>query len=561
MSNFIDKTKRKVARSKFYRSISYFWHWKNNISKLKYLLFVYFLIIVLSSIILFLPISQNANQPKISYINAVFTTASAFSDTGLVVVDTYKHWNDLGQAVIAILILSGGIGIFALKFFIINYLFGKKTTSVVEMKLLQTERGGSDMSKMIKLIVSSVKFIFIVICFYSIILTLYFYFSPLKHTKGIQLMLNGDFISPQYNWGLSLKFGIFHTISAINNAGFDIMSGFSLMPYYQNYFLQISFIILLIIGGVGYPVLYDLLEWIKHKIHRKPTQYKFSLFTKVSLTAYLLILIAGFLASIVFETTSSNPYTLWNQYYIPENLSDSVYTTYTKWFNDGADLTNVPDKIKQYVENGHLYGSDFDKFFAVVFSSFSTRSAGFATVNIKHFTQGTTFIFILMMIIGAAPASTGGGIRTTTFALMFMSIVRILFGWPKVRMFKRSIRQETVNMSSQIIAITLIIILLASMILFSSFDTYKGQIKTDSIFNNGNEVFGTENIVFEVASAFGTTGLSSGITKNLNVASKITLILVMFIGQFGISSTLQVWKRKKSYKRTFEYIDGDIAIG
>ncbi|MFV8434947.1 potassium transporter TrkG [Mycoplasma sp. Sp48II] len=587
--------KSKFINSKFIQSLIRFWRWKSNISKLKYLLFIYFLIVLISSLLLFSPWAQNSNAERISYIDSVFTTASAFSDTGLVVSDTFKQWNDFGQAIIAILILSGGIGIFALKFFIINFIFRKKSSSLGEIKLIQSERGGTNTAKITQIIISSIKFLFICIFIFSIALTIYFYFATPIHTKGIDLVLSNDiksteanhlealqsnFISPQGNILLSLKFGIFHTISAINNAGFDIMSSFSLMPYYQNYFLQICFIILLIIGGLGYPAIYDLTCYIKHKIRREKSPYYFSIFTKISLVTYALVFLVGFLISIGFEASSQNPYALWNQYYIPKTLYDinglpysskemySFHAQYAEWFKQSNNLADLSDpkysllnEQKWIFENGQLYGNWFDKTFATLFTSLSTRSAGFATVNIKHFTQGSTFVFIFMMIIGAAPASTGGGIRTTTFALIIMGIVRVLFGLPRVRMFKRAINQDTVNMSSQVLAIAFILIVITSLVLFSSFKDYGGEIQTLTNSINANEIYTTQNIIFEVASAFGTTGLTSGITKSLNTISKLALILVMFIGQFGISSTLLVWKRKKNWKRTFEYVDVDVAIG
>ncbi|MHA3838948.1 TrkH family potassium uptake protein [Mycoplasma sp. HF14] len=582
MKRFKYNLKSKIINSKFIQSIIRFWRWKSNVSKLKYLLFVYFLIVLVSSLLLFSPWAQNPKATEqISYIDAVFTTASAFSDTGLVVKDTFTQWNDFGQAIIAILILAGGVGIFALKFFIINFIFGKKSSSLGEIKLIQSERGGTDITKITQIIISSIKFLIVSIFLFSIVLTLYFYFATPKHTTGIEMMLgNGqlnseevakNFISPQGDVLLSLKFGIFHTISAINNAGFDIMSSNSLMPYYQNYFLQICFIILLVIGGLGYPALYDLSCWVKHKIRREKSPYHFSIFTKISLVTYVLVFLVGFLISIGFEASSQNPYALWNQYYIPDNLYNNVtdmskfHHQYVEWFRSGANQDTIQsyDMLAKHSElfKEQLYGNWFDKTFATLFTSLSTRSAGFATVNIKHFTQGSTFVFIFMMIIGAAPASTGGGIRTTTFALIIMGIVRVLFGLPRVRLFKRSINQETVNMSSQVLAIAFILIVIASLVLFSSFTDYGGAIKTMSDAYNANEVYNTQNIIFEVASAFGTTGLTSGITKSLNTVSKLALIIVMFIGQFGISSTLLVWKRKKNWKRTFEYVDADVAIG
>ncbi|WP_426461577.1 TrkH family potassium uptake protein [Mycoplasma hafezii] len=548
--SFYDKLKSSFAKSKFKTQISKFWYWTSNVSRLKYLLLVYFLIILISSLLLYSPYTQAVKpEDRISYLDAVFTTASAFSDTGLVVKNTFEHWNIFGQAIIAILILCGGVGIFALKFFIINYILGKRSSTIGDMMLLQTERGSTDERQTTKLIIASVKFLFITIFIFSIILSVYFYATPIKTTVGIknELVNNGWNIEanqPLHNWKLAIRYGVFHTISAINNAGFDIISGNSLMPYYQDYFLQICFIILLIIGGIGYPVIYDIRCYIRHKIKHKAKRYRFSLFTKVSLLIYVLVFLGGFITTLLFEIYSKADFTIWNKQYV--------------------DLAT--GKISSY------YGSSFDKTFAILFTSLSTRSAGFATVNMDDFTPSSKIVYVIMMVIGAAPASTGGGIRTTTFGIFIMSIISMLAGWPRVRMFQRAIIPETVSRSSRVIGIALVILITATVICSTSLATFNPSSaslhETKTLPElDGNKVkvitdkFSSVDVLFEVASAFGTTGLSSGITSSLNAFSKITIIVVMFIGQFGISSTLLVWQRKKNRKQKFEYVDSDLAIG
>ncbi|WBP84312.1 potassium transporter TrkG [Mycoplasmopsis edwardii] len=576
------------------------------VSKLKYLLLVYFLIISLSSLLLWSPYTQQSPETNWftaqNYVDALFTTASAFSDTGLVVKNTYSHWNILGQAVIAILILSGGIGIFALKFFLINLVFKKKVTSLDTLKMIQHERGHEDVNKISNVLKSSVTFILITSLLSGVGMSFYFYYSEPTSTYGIEQVV-GEFVNPQYNWELSFRFGFFHTISAINNAGFDIISGNSLMPYYGNITLQVWFIVLLIIGGLGYPVIYDIHRFFKHIIKRKAGKYRFSLFTKVSTLTYFLVFLVGFLIFFGFEYTSTTANSLWNKVYVPNNLIDN----YTKWvtvvgqykqnnselgvvtYKELLSLVTLEDKnvlktevakeffdllntetetgtLKFYLSKGYMYGDDFHKVFAILFSSLSTRSAGFATVNMRDFTRSSIMVMIIMMIIGAAPASTGGGIRTTTFAVIILSVISVILSRNRVRVFKRAIEPKTVFMSVQVFVIALIILIIATLICFTSFDLHGGNIHTNELsINNGQDVhnsfYESEHIWFEVASAFGTTGLSAGVTKEFNIASKITLIFVMFIGQFGISSTLLVWKRKNSNKRNYEYVTADIVIG
>ncbi|WAM05854.1 hypothetical protein OM999_01140 [Mycoplasmopsis cynos] len=262
---------KKVLNKKTISKASDKWYiYLKSVSRVKYLLIVYFLIILFSSFLLWSPITQqkpplNWNSGE-NYVNALFTTASAFSDTGLVVKNTYSHWNVLGQAIIAILILSGGIGIFSLKFFIINILFKKAGYHFIYIKNdSKWKRSNDDVNKVSSIIRSSVRFILTTSLISGFGMTIYFYFAEPSATYGINKLINGEFINPRYDLAAAFRFGFFHTISAINNAGFDIISGNSLMPYYNNITLQIWFIILLIIGGLGYPTLYDIYRYISIK--------------------------------------------------------------------------------------------------------------------------------------------------------------------------------------------------------------------------------------------------------------------------------------------------------
>ncbi|QKT05386.1 TrkH family potassium uptake protein [Mycoplasma sp. OR1901] len=601
--NLITKIKRAFRRSFIQSVITKIVNWRNKIPQLKYILLSYTIIVIIFSLLLWSPITQTNPSENwtsaTSYVNALFTTASAFSDTGLAVYDTFSHWNMFGQAIIAILILMGGIGIFALKFFVLGYLFQRNNSSVISVKMLQSERGSAKFSQTTKLVIYSVKFLLITILVSGFLMSFYFYYVSPIQTKGIELLLtdsngNKQYIDPTGDWSLAFRFGFFHTISAINNAGFDIISGNSLLPYYQNYFLQIWFIVLLIIGGIGYPALYDIKRYIRHKLKKKKEKYHFTLFTKISIISYFLIFIVGLAIIISFELTSSGLNDLWNKYYIPtDNFKD--YLQWLKYSKNNStlasqmlsenfdpsslegihkqiwELINKPSKngesLITFLNYGHLYGSKFDRIFALIFSAFSTRSAGFATVNMRHMTHASSITIIIMMFIGAAPSSTGGGIRTTTFAILILTIYSVLVGNSRVRIFKRSVEQKTVFMSTQVFAIALFLLIVSTMFLITSLDTYGGLIPTSELLSDKDELmiyrehYQIEHLLFEVASAFGTTGLSTGITKNLNSFSKIMIILIMFIGQFGISSTLLVWKRKKSKERNYEYIDSDVAIG
>lgn len=492
-----------------------------NISNLQIILITYLVVVLLGTCFLLLPISQKPGV-NISFIDILFTVASAFSDTGLTTRVTVETWTDFGQAIIAILILVGGIGIFALKVWIINVIF-RKSISITSRNILEKERSSSKTSDLKKTIKISVTFLFVTILVATFILWLIFYFEKgnfilqeISNREGTIKVRDFSQYDPHGDVLLSFKAAVFHSISAINNAGFDILSDASLSPYYGVYSIQIVFIILLIIGGIGFPVIYDVLQYISHKI-RKRTDFHFSLFTKISCVSYLLVFLVGLILTFIFELTNSNPTNLWN--------------------NNNPEL-----------------GSKGDRIMCMVFHVFSTRNAGFTTLdtNITTFLDSTLIIFAIMMFIGSAPSSTAGGIRTTTLAIIIVAIWNRIRGINEVRMFKRKISQDNVFSSFIVLAISILIILLSSLICFTSLDTMWGSASSKEL------TFA--DIFYDICSAFGTTGLSTGLTSSLNTGSKLTLILTMFIGQLGISSTILVW-RKNNFKNNYSYIEEDIIIG
>ena len=497
-----NKNKNDINIKKFFKKIKQFFF---NLSNIKIIFITYFLVTIISSLLLLTPFSHHEGV-QVHYIDALFTAASAFSDTGLVTVVTSETWSMFGQAIIAILILLGGIGIFAMKVYVFNFIFRQKL-NLSTRNILSQERSSKDASFSKKTIIVSVTLILTLITLSSFILSFIFYFE-------IPTELSPE-NNPVGNIGLSIRFAIFHSISAINNAGFDIIGSTSLAPYYSTYSIQIIFLILFIIGGIGYPVIYDTYSWLAHKIKRLPgNPPAFSLFSKISCISYLTISITGLIFAFAFETTSIRSL-------------------------DGDEAPLWQSDI----------GDTGSKFMAIFFNTFSTRNAGFATINLKQLSEPTIILYVVMMFIGSAPSSTAGGIRTTTIALIILSIWSKIRGTPSVRVFNRKIPKETTNTAQIVFSISIFIIFITSFITMSS-------IHNDSLQN-----FGYIDILFEVSSAFGTTGLSTGLTPSLNGISKIAIILTMFIGQLGISSTILVWRGTKNRQLTFDYLEEDIAIG
>ncbi|MBU4689715.1 TrkH family potassium uptake protein [Mycoplasma zalophidermidis] len=500
--------------SRFKQNLTSFFYWLKKVSNVRIILITYLAIIILASLVLWSPITHQTTD-KISYIDALFTTASAFSDTGLVTKASWNTWNMFGQAVIAFLILSGGIGIFALKIFFFTLMFPRAKNSITDMEILAHERGGDNFGQNKRVIINSVSALLIITIISGFGLSVYFYLAEPKVAGDINL--HGSFIASQGDWALSFRYGFFHTISALNNAGFDIIGDNSLMSYYHNIELQMFFVILFVIGGLGYPVIYDLLNCIKIKIkyRGKNKKYVFKLITKISTSTYLITTVIGFIVILTFEASAKNEMlTFWNK----------------------AEYGNIVEKIWQSL-----------------FLTLSTRSAGFSTINIQHLTMSSVVMMSILMFIGAGPVSTGGGIRTTTIAILILALASKISGRPSVRAFRRRVDDDTVKMSFIIFSISVFLVFVGTLIVSSSTFTYGGKLDHNK--------FGFAHLLFEVSSAFGTSGLTVGVTSNMNDVSKLVIILIMFIGQFGISSTVLVWGGKKNYSYKYDYIHEEVMIG
>ncbi|WP_166623173.1 TrkH family potassium uptake protein [Mycoplasma testudineum] len=481
-----------------------------------------------------IPIMQTGNV-KVSFINSLFISASAFSDTGLVTVPTYATWSIFGQAILAILMLLGGLGVFTIKIFIFNYVL-KLTSGVNERELVNTERGSSNVGNVGGVIVSSMLVIFIIVVFSGFAFTFYFHFVDARSVFADNLSATTNtyrFINPKNDWSLSFRYGFFHSISSINNAGFDIFGSNSLAPYYNNYDFQFFTIVLFVIGGIGYPVIYDVVihlrakyrTWYMRKIKGK-TDYNFrkvkwSLFTKLSIITYVLVGIVMICLTFAFEVSSRDPESLWNN---------------------------------------AKYGDKLAKSMAIIFNVTATRSAGYTTIDLGNLTTPTIILSSIAMLIGASPSSTGGGIRTTTLAVVILALIAKITHSPKVRIFKRSISPETVSMSYTVFSLSLILVTLVTFISASSLSSFGGAVNSMNT-ADAQRVYGLSHLFFEVTSAFGTTGLSTGITASLNIPSQLSIIIAMFVGQLGISSTILAWKSKRRKEYSYEYIEEGISIG
>ncbi|VEU78826.1 Ktr system potassium uptake protein B [Metamycoplasma arthritidis] len=521
------------SKSQNAKGSNFLFRFFKKIAVVQYIFMIYLIFVVLSSLLLYWPATHTANlktiKPDFNYSDALFLAASASSDTGLTSLPIGYAFNEFGQAIIAICILVSGFGIFSLKVYIIQGLFGFRL-SIFNSKITQVERGADTVGETKKIIKVSITILLITLFISSILFTIFFYTSP--HGKFDNALANSTTDenvfnpyelaerNPYHNLTLSLKYGIFHAISSLNNAGFDIIGKKSLNPYYQDYLLQFFTMILFFIGGVGYPVIYDI--WCKLKsLKKNARRHRFSLFTKLTLITYACVTLIGFFMTLIFEATAKNSRSFWNQ--------------------------------------GAYYGT-FPKLFAIFFQTTSTRSAGFATVDYYHFTQQTLMLHGLLMFIGFSPASTAGGIRNITIAVIFLSIISTISGRKRIVAFKRQIGKEILIKAITIFAIGTFLIFMGTLLTFSLSDHVTLKNGTNEI-DWTKKQFTAVHAFFEISSAFGSSGLSTGLTSHLNIWAKLIFILYMFIGQLGIQQTVLVWGNRNRKAEYYSYIYEDVTLG
>lgn len=445
----------------------------------------YFIAILLGTFLLMLPISRQPNEESISFINALFTASSAFSDTGLTILNTGTYFSLFGQIIILFLIQIGGIGLMALK--VLLFLFLGKKIGIKERMFAASERGSGKLGGTIDLLKAGLICIFSVEIIAAILFSLRYYFVYFDNP-----VFDG-------NIGKVIFQGIFAAISSTNNAGFDILGGANSIELFAgDYFIQTITILCFVIGGLGFPFFYDIKNFFTCK--KEKTTFHLSYFSKFILRVYFSISIIALIVVFSIELTS------------------------------GTLLYNSELPVAQRI-------------FYVIFNTFSTRNAGYATIDLNEFAQGSRIVFAFLMWIGAAPASTGGGIRITTFFICVLSIIAYSKNKKETIFLERRIPEDTVIKSLIVAFISQAMLIISSIIIVTSLENVSFL-----------------EAYFESCSAFGTTGLTLGITTSLNTLCKFVIIFLMFIGQLGVSSTILMWSNKKNYVEKPSLPEEDILI-
>ena len=425
----------------------------------------FMLLIIIGALLLNLPIASQ-NGESIGFINALFTSASAVCVTGLVVVNTATHWTLFGQTVIILLIQMGGLGIMTMAT-IVAMISGRKI-SLKERLVIKEQLNQETLSGLVKLTK------------YVIYLTFFI--------EGIgALFLSIKFI-PQFGLIKGIWFSVFHAVSAFCNAGFDIM-GNSLMNYNNSVLVMLTVASLIVLGGIGFGVILDVVrnrKWKKLSLHSK---------LAISFTVFLILF-----GTIIFYILESNN---------PLTMQEFTFK---------------------------------EKTLASLFASITPRTAGFNSIDVAGMNQSSTLLTIILMFIGGSPGSTAGGVKTVTMLVLIISTISIIKGERDVEVFKRRIPYETIFKSIAIIMIGIALVFFVTFIL---------TLTEDQEFLN---------ILFETTSAFGTVGLSRGITSELSDAGKVILTLTMYSGRVGPLTLAFAVGYKEEHKR-FRYAEGNITVG
>lgn len=425
-------------------------------------------IILIGALLLTLPIST-VDGKGLSFLNALFTATSATCVTGLVVVDTGTTFTMFGQLVILFLIQVGGLGFMTVAT-LFAFLLGKRI-SLKERILLQESLNNLSLEGIVRL----AKRILI-------------FTAVIEFVGAVLLATRFSFDMPL---GKAIYYGIFHSISNFNNAGFDLMGEFrSLTGYVDDPTVTLTVCTLITLGGLGFIVMNELFEFRQAK--------RLSLHTKIVLMASSILVVGGTIAIFLLEY--SNEKTL-------QPLSFS------------------------------------GKILASLFQSVTPRTAGSNTLNIPDLTQSTLLLTIILMFIGASPGSTGGGIKTTTFTTLLGAVWAQIRGKEDVIFYRQRIVYETIYKALTVTVSGLFLVMFITILL--------------TITEHGKDFL---MILFEATSAFGTVGLSMGLTPELSPIGRCLIIFTMFAGRVGpLTIAFAVTMRRKP--DAFRYPKGKIMIG
>lgn len=434
-------------------------------------------VILIGTLLLSLPCMNRKGQWT-PFLDALFMSTTSVCVTGLSLVNIYEYWNFFGQLVILILIQIGGIGVVALAILFLM-IMGKKVT-LKNRLLIQESYNMNSLSGLVRLTRKILLGILIV--------------------EGCGAILSAFCFIPEYGLARGIWVSIFHAISAFCNAGMDVMGGDSLSAYVTNPWINIVTILLIVVGGIGFFVWWDVIGVVRkwRKTGLRNCLSKLNLHSKIVLATTGILIFSGAFFIFMLE------------------------------YHNGATLgpLSLGGKIQ-----------------AALFQSVTTRTAGFSTISQAGLTESSALISSILMFIGGSPVGTAGGVKTATIAMIGACTMSVVKGEKETVVFHRTIPRSTVKK-----ALAVFFISAAAMVF---------MVVLMSIAEAGS----LTTILYEVVSALATVGLSRDFTTVLHTAGKVIIIFCMYIGRIGPISMVIAFRKQGRKKIRINYPEEEVIVG
>ena len=448
---------------------------KFTLSTTQIILLSFLVTILIGSVLLALPISS-ANSKSVPYLDALFTATTATCVTGLVTLPTVSTWSLFGQIIILLLIQIGGLGIITIMSGLMLLL--NKKMGIGDRLLIQDAFNLNTMSGLAKFVKNVLLGTLIIEGIGSVLYM--FVFIPDFGVKGIWI-------------------SVFNSVSAFCNAGIDIISENSLCNYATNPLINVVTSILIILGGLGYIVWWDVLRVIKSRSSKNRKIFRhLTLHSKIAITVTTGLIFIGTILIFIFEY--DNPLTIGEM-----PLLDKIQVSF--------------------------------------FQSVTTRTAGFATVPQENLTNASASVSIILMLVGGSPVGTAGGMKTVTIAVLICSAFATIRNKNSATLFGRRISEESIKKAVAVVVMFLTICTISTVLLMAT--------------NNVSAI----DAVYETVSSTATVGLSRNLTATLNTFGKFIIIVTMYFGRVGpISLAVALGRRDKTQNLISEPTE-EISIG
>lgn len=452
---------------------------KVRLSTMQIIALGFFGVIFLGGLILWLPV---CNQKPIAFIDALFTSVTSVCVTGLVTVVPAEQFTLLGKVVVLVLIQIGGLGVIACT--AAFFLLLRKRITMKGRIMIQQAYGLDTLSGMVRFVIRILKGTFFV--------------------EGIGAVLFAIKFVPEFGAARGIWYGVFHSVSAFCNAGIDIIGNDSFIRYVDSPLVNFTTMFLIVMGGLGFPVWYDVITTVRQegakKVPRRRFLTRLGLQSKIVLTMTAFLILAGALGFFALEF--NNP--------------------------DTIGSLSVPEKAM-----------------ASAFQSVTTRTAGYASVPQSGLTDSSKMLGCILMFIGGSPAGTAGGIKTTTAAMLLLTAASVLRGRRDTECFGRKLENGVVRSGITIMLLTFLF--------------WLAGVTALSVFEPGKDFI---DLMYEASSAIGTVGLTADLTPQLTAASHVVLMSMMYVGRIGPVTMALVFAGKADKSAQFrELPEKKIMLG